>query len=78
MQQDVTMEWEQKLHAKDQEIKVLTESYEKRIRSMKSDIEEKEQNLEKTSDLINDLKTKCSKYQHECEAIGKKYSNYKH
>ena len=66
------MDWEQKLHAKEQEIKVLVENNEKRIRSMQADIEEKEQNLEKSSEVINDLKTKCQKYQHECESVGKK------
>ena len=51
-QQDVVMEWEGKLHDKEQEIKIQAERYEKQMKSMQTELEEQDANLEQFKETI--------------------------
>ena len=46
MQQDVVLEWEAKLLEKEQELKLVVDGYEKKLRSIQAVLEEKDANLE--------------------------------
>lgn len=47
MQADVAMEWQSKLHDKEQEIKLVADKYEKKLKSMQEELEERDSSLEK-------------------------------
>ena len=51
-QQDVVMEWQSKLHDKEQEVKIQVERYEKQIKSMQTELEEQDANLEQFKETI--------------------------
>ena len=49
MQADVVMDWQSKMHDKDQEIKLVSVKYEKKLKSMQVELEERDNSLEKQS-----------------------------
>ena len=51
-QQDVVMEWQGKLHDKEQEMKIQVERYEKQMKSMQTELEEQDANLEQFKETI--------------------------
>lgn len=52
-QQDVVMEWQTKLHDKEQDFNLIADKYEKKIKSLLADLEEKVSNLDASRETID-------------------------
>lgn len=63
------MEWETKLHDREQEVKLLTQKYEKKLRSMQAELEERDQTIMVNSDNLNKLNAKCNKLTTDLETM---------
>ena len=46
------MEWQTKLHDKEQEMKILQDKYEKQLKSMSAELEEQDSSLEQYRETI--------------------------
>ena len=65
------MEWQTKLLNKEQEIKLITERYEKKLKEMEDEQEEKEAKLEQQREELTDLDEKFKEVSNEfvvCDA----------
>ncbi len=70
------MEWESKLHDKEQEIKMLVERYEKKIKSIHVEMEEKNTELETSRTSVSQLNSKLSKMTADLDEMKTKKTKY--
>ena len=75
-QQDVVMEWQSKLHDKEQEINLLVDKYDKKLKSMQTELEERDTNLTASRETISSLNHKCKKFEKELESMTTKKQKY--
>ena len=66
------MEWESKLHNKEQEINLMVERYDKKIRSIQAELEERDTSLETQRETIDSLNKKCKKFTSDLEIMSTK------
>ncbi len=52
-QEDLVIEWQSKLHDKEQEMKMLADRYEKKLKSMQAELEERDASLTQSRDTIS-------------------------
>ena len=72
VQQDVVMEWQSKLHDKEQEINLLADKYDKKLKSMQAEMEERDNNLTASRETISSLNSKCKKFEKDLEVMSAK------
>ena len=72
------MEWQSKLHDKEQEINLLADRYEKKLKSMQAELEERDTNLEASRETITSLNHKCKKFEKDLEVMSGKKQKYHH
>ena len=63
------MEWQSKLHDKEQEINLLVDKYDKKIKSMMAELEERDTNLGASRETITSLNHKCKKFEKDLELM---------
>ena len=68
-QQDVLMEWESKLHDKTQEMNLQAATYEKKVKSMATELEEWDISHEQFKETISELNKKCTDMTDELETV---------
>lgn len=76
MQEDAYNEWQSKMHDKDQEMKMMSQRYEAKLKSLQAELEERDTNLAQRQDTITQLNDKCKKFQSEVEKIKEKKNKY--
>mmetsp|Transcript_11487 Transcript_11487/g.15502 ORF Transcript_11487/g.15502 Transcript_11487/m.15502 type:complete len:90 (+) Transcript_11487:513-782(+) len=72
------MESQAKLHDKEQEIRLLTDRFEKKLKSMQAELEERNQDMETQRDTITSLNKKVDKLVHDLETMTEKKKKYHH
>lgn len=63
------MEWESKLHDKNQEMNLLADRYEKKVRSMSTELEEQDNGLAQFRETISELNLKCTNLTDELDSV---------
>ena len=72
------MEWQSKLHDKEQEINLVAERYEKKLKSFQAELEESNTNLQASRETISSLNHKASKFEKDLEVMSAKKQKYHH
>ena len=65
----MVMEWESKLHDKNQEMNLLVDRYEKKVRSMSTELEEQDNGLAQFRETISELNLKCTNLTDELDSV---------
>ena len=76
MQMDAKMEWQAKLHDKEQEIALMADRFEKKIKSLQAELEERYQDAETTRETITSLNKKVEQLNFDLETMTEKKKNY--
>ena len=72
----MVVEWQTKLHDKEQEIRIMQDKYEKQLRSMSAELEEQDASLEQFRETIQQLNTRCTMLTDELEDVSAKKKKY--
>ena len=72
------MEWQSKLHDKEQEINLLADKYDKKLKSLQAELEERDTNLGASRETITSLNHKCKKFEKDLEIMTTKKQKYHH
>ena len=78
IQLDAQMESQAKLHDKEQEIALMTDRFEKKLKSMQAELEERHQDLDQSRETITSLNRKLEKLAHDLETMTEKKKKYHH
>ena len=76
MQMDAKMEWQAKLHDKEQEIALMADRFEKKIKSLQAELEERYQDADTTRETITSLNKKVEQLNFDLETMTEKKKNY--
>ena len=72
------MEWQSKLLDKEQEINLLADKYDKKLKSLQAELEERDTNLGASRETITSLNHKCKKFEKDLEIMTTKKQKYHH
>ena len=72
----MVVEWQTKLHDKEQEIKIMQDKYEKQMKSMSAELEEQDASLEQFRETIQELNQRCTLLTDELEDVSTKKKKY--
>jgi predicted nucleic acid-binding Zn-ribbon protein len=60
------------LHNKEQEINLIVDKYDKKLKSMQTELEERDNNLSASRETISSLNQKCKKFEKDLEIMSAK------